>query len=197
MGSTTLVWKCEERPDLSIETKVLKKNESSAVIVARIKNEKGRTISTSALFGLGKIFVCDEQREGDRLAKTPASEAASDPSHIETPHPAQPQQGGSKETSPAAGSTKPKSKPAPKTKAQKEKPEPPWTDDENKNVVDLADYKMTFGKKYKGKTLRQMTLEQIRNHISYLENARHGLFDEQKQWVWTAKNYLSQRETKA
>lgn len=169
-----LVWFREEHPDWAIETELLSVTQESAYARAVIKDDQGRIIATShkfetkkgfpdfiekaetgaigralALIGFGTQFCADELDEGDRIVDAPVDRKAYDETSFDE---------ASTNESPAFESPPVSSKAAAGTK-------------------DPADYRISFGKKYKGMRLREIPRNELEGYIEWLEDnaAKKGL----------------------
>lgn len=179
-----LVWFREDHPDWSIETEILSVTETSAYARATIKDETGRIIATShkyetkqgfpdfiekaetgsigralALIGYGTQFCADELDEGERivdapverksaLSKAPALEAANDEQQEEIK--AAPQLAASDESDDEASEA---------SQEQLLK----------SGKLEAGDYRISFGKKYKGKRLSEIPRKEIESYVDWLE----------------------------
>ncbi len=188
-----LVWFREEHPDWAIETELLSVTDQSAYARATIRDEQGRVIATShkfesrkgfpdfiekaetgaigralALIGYGTQFCADELDEGDRIVDAPVNNRPRSTSEA-------PKFGaGALPVDPMAGNPdndEPSRRTAPLKKAEPvEKPI-------EQNAKDPGDYRVTFGKKYKGLKLRDIPRNELEGYLEWLEEnaAKKGL----------------------
>lgn len=173
-----LVWFREEHPDWAIETELLSVTEDSAYARAVIKDEHGRVIATShkfetkrgfpdfiekaetgsigralALIGYGTQFCADELDEGDRIVDSPveAREARLSESEINDSFSAHSDGGeDDHDSAPAPGSGPGR---------------------------DPGEYRITFGKKYRGLKLKDVPRAELEGYVEWLEEnaAKKGL----------------------
>jgi len=175
-----LVWFREDHPDWSIETELVSVTDVSAYAKATIRDDKGRIIATShkfesiqgfpdfiekaetgaigralALIGYGTQFCADELDEGKRIVDAPASPrvhrsagtfpnnrvAKSPGAEVDTSAEAGEEESVEEEQSANAGSTEP------------------------------GDYMISFGRKYKGKKLKEVPKSEIESYIKWLESS--------------------------
>ena len=177
-----LVWFREDHSDWAIETDLLSVTDQSAYARATIKNEQGRVIATShkfetkqgfpdfiekaetgaigrslALIGYGTQFCADELDEGARLVDAPTDT-------LRTKEPRQPDSSKvvfkAVEEEATAVAPKASNRPAGDTQA---------------NLP--GDYRIMFGKKYKGQKLSDIPLDELTGYLSWLEEnaAKKGL----------------------
>lgn len=176
-----LVWFREDHPDWSIETELMNVTDVSAYARATIRDENGRIIATShkfesiqgfpdfiekaetgaigralALIGYGTQFCADELDEGNRIVDSPATPARA--FHEKSRGPIQHKQEASvqsikdsKENSIAANTVE--------EEAEKMLGSEP------------GEYKISFGRKYKGKMLKEIPKTEIENYIKWLEGS--------------------------
>lgn len=181
-----LVWFREEHPDWAIETELLSVTEDSAYARAVIKDDQGRIIATShkfetkkgfpdfiekaetgsigralALIGYGTQFCADELDEGDRIVDAPVERFQGRPVYNETAFdkPA---------GKPQASATKAQA-PASKAPAKQEDEEDDAAPQQS-SVMDPGDYRISFGKKYKGIKLRDIPRAELEGYIEWLED---------------------------
>lgn len=170
-----LVWFREDHQDWSIETELVSVTDVSAYAKAVIRDDKGRIIATShkyesiqgfpdfiekaetgaigralALIGYGTQFCADELDEGKRIVDSPATPArvhrAPFPNdRIAKPLAAQEETGEAEE-------------------GESEEPVSP-------EGGEPGDYLVTFGRKYKGKKLREIPKPEIESYIKWLETS--------------------------
>lgn len=167
-----LVWFREEHPDWSIETEILSATETSAYARATIKDEHGRIIATShkfetkqgfpdfieksetgaigralALIGFGTQFCADELDEGERIVDSP----------VDHGQPAE-----------DVESDKELSEKLQDNRDSHDNPEDPGQSlDLGKQ--DPGDYRISFGKKYKGRRLKEIPRREIESYVEWLE----------------------------
>ncbi len=166
-----LVWFREDHPDWSIETELISVTDVSAYARALIRDEQGRLIATShkyesiqgfpdfiekaetgaigralALIGYGTQFCADELDEGARIVDAPVSRA-------NEPKPK------AKETIISKGSSE-------KEKALETSPV-----EEPKRSFNPGDYTINFGRKYKGKKLKEIPRKEVESYIEWLEGS--------------------------
>jgi len=179
-----LVWFREDHPDWSIETQLMNVTDVSAYARATIRDEKGRTIATShkfesvqgfpdfiekaetgaigralALIGYGTQFCADELDEGSRIVDATATPVKTNQERGARSRPAQNEEGSSsaRPESPAAEAAPPS--------LENETETPP------RDVVEPGDYRITFGRKYKGKKLREIPKAEMESYIKWLEDS--------------------------
>lgn len=173
-----LVWFREDHPDWSIETELVSVTDVSAYAKATIRDDKGRIIATShkfesiqgfpdfiekaetgaigralALIGYGTQFCADELDEGKRIVDAPAS-----PARVQRV------------------SNFPNDRVA---KAPPVEAAAPASDDENEEADEVnpsggtepGDYMISFGRKYKGKKLKEVPKSEIESYIKWLESS--------------------------
>lgn len=165
-----LVWFREDHPDWSIETELMSVTDVSAYARATIRDESGRIIATShkfesiqgfpdfiekaetgsigralALIGYGTQFCADELDEGRRIVDSP----------VPTRPSARKFQGdrNSQSSAPLQEETPPQEESA--TEAEAAEP---------------GDYIINFGRKYKGKKLRDVPQGELQSYIDWLES---------------------------
>ena len=176
-----LVWFREEHPDWSIETEILSATENSAYARATIKDEQGRVIATShkfetkqgfhdfiekaetgsigralALIGYGTQFCADELDEGDRIVDAPVEH--------------QPRHNQPRNLAAAPAPAKP-AKPAPVAAAPEAQSAPAEENQEQslrQGRLDAGDYRISFGKKYKGQRLRDIPRQDLEGYVEWL-----------------------------
>jgi hypothetical protein len=159
-----LVWFREERPTWSIETSFVERSDRAALARAEIRDEGGRIVATShkfenvqgfpdflekaetgaigralALIGYGTQFCADELDEGDRIVDSPAESR--------------------KEQSQARTASDPK-----KAAIVLPKKEPAAD-----GQADPGDFVIPFGKKFKGKKVRDLTESEAFSYLAYIE----------------------------
>jgi hypothetical protein len=171
-----LVWFREDHPDWSIETELVSVTDVSAYAKATVRDEKSRVIATShkyesiqgfpdfiekaetgaigralALIGYGTQFCADELDEGKRIVDAPVN--------------ARPQRGANF--------------PNDRVAALPDKA-PEFNEAEGEETEDLisssssgepGDYLVSFGRKYKGKKLKEIPKPEIESYIKWLESS--------------------------
>ncbi len=167
-----LVWFREDHPDWAIETEMMAVNDHSAYAKAAVRDETGRTIATShkfesvqgfpdyiekaetgaigralALIGYGTQFCADELDEGKRIVDAPAIPATKfNRSQTPIAHVNQP----------AAVEAQVETKSAM---------------DSESHEVNYSEYVINFGRKYKGKKLKDVPKGDLESYIHWLENS--------------------------
>ena len=161
-----LVWFREDHPDWSIETEFLTIDATSACARAVVKDSTGRIIATShktesesnfpdflekaetgaigralALIGYGTQFCADELDEGGRIVDSPVAKRQD-------------------YASGRAASLPPVSRPTPAAA------HPPAG---APGKFDLGDFRINFGKKYLGKSLKEIPRGEIESYLDWLE----------------------------
>lgn len=173
-----LVWFREDHPDWSIETDLVSVTDVSAYAKATIRDDKGRIIATShkfesiqgfpdfiekaetgaigralALIGYGTQFCADELDEGKRIVDAPASPRVQRVSNFPNDRIAK----------------------APRVEAESaEEGEEEQEGDElraSAGSTEPGDYMITFGRKYKGKKLKEVPKTEIESYIKWLESS--------------------------
>lgn len=174
-----LVWFREDHPDWSIETDLVSVTDVSAYAKATIRDDKGRVIATShkfesiqgfpdfiekaetgaigralALIGYGTQFCADELDEGKRIVDAPAA-------------PARVQRVSNFPNDRIA-------KPAPAVASSEEQSEEDSEQEEpsgSSGSTEPGDYMISFGRKYKGKKLKEVPKSEIESYIKWLESS--------------------------
>jgi hypothetical protein len=161
-----LVWFREDHPDWSIETELANVTDVSAYAKAIIRDDKGRVIATShkfesiqgfpdfiekaetgaigralALIGYGTQFCADELDEGSRIVDAPAA--------------------------PIRQHSQAKAAALSQTQAEEETAE----DLEETQPLEPLDYIISFGRKYKGKKLKDVPRAELEGYIKWLEGS--------------------------
>lgn len=186
-----LVWFREDHPDWSIETEIMNVTDTSAYARAIIRDENARTIATShkfesvqgfpdfiekaetgaigralALIGYGTQFCADELDEGSRIVDAPASpvrnKQAQGRSEFNRSQQARPESVRPAVEAPAA--------------AQDEDDESEEDSAEEASISQSAnaepgDYRISFGRKYKGKKLKEIPKAEMESYIKWLEGS--------------------------
>lgn len=187
-----LVWFREDHPDWSIETDLLSVTDVSAYAKATIRDEKGRTIATShkfesiqgfpdfiekaetgaigralALIGYGTQFCADELDEGQRIVDAPANPVLRNT--------------GQGSSGRVIRNSPPKPQPQDMQNMQKQSPETaeaaaPTEKEGSEDAgatagAEPGDYLISFGRKYKGKKLKEIPKSEIESYIKWLENS--------------------------
>lgn len=217
-----LVWFREDHPDWSIETELMSVTDVSAYGRATIRDEKGRIIATShkfesvkgfpdflekaetgaigralALIGYGTQFCADELDEGKRIVDAPAAPARPQ-AQARANSPLRPVEvAGSR----LADFSKPLDEEAssevvvatvtPTVEVSEEGP---------RRSGEPGDYTISFGRKYKGKKLKEIPRGEMESYIEWLENSslRPGTaLSEQLQFLKNAFHRLYSVEAKA
>lgn len=168
-----LVWFREDHPDWSIETELKSVTDVSAYARAVIRDDQGRIIATShkfesiqgfpdfiekaetgaigralALIGYGTQFCADELDEGARIVDAPVRVRREKPKLKEGSEEAQ---NPSQEGVASAPSEE-------ETQTPQKKTEP-------------GDYTINFGRKYKGKKLKEIPRKEVESYIEWLESS--------------------------
>ncbi|WP_413290414.1 hypothetical protein [Bdellovibrio sp. HCB337] len=169
-----LVWFREDHSDWSIETELVSVTDVSAYAKATIRDDKGRIIATShkfesiqgfpdfiekaetgaigralALIGYGTQFCADELDEGKRIVDSPATPARVQRAPFPNDRVAKPTASQEEPSEAEEGEGE-------ETAASPETGEP-------------GEYLVTFGRKYKGKKLREIPKPEIESYIKWLE----------------------------
>lgn len=173
-----LVWFREDHPDWAIETELVSVTDVSAYAKATIRDEKGRIIATShkfesiqgfpdfiekaetgaigralALIGYGTQFCADELDEGKRIVDAPAAPRV--------------QRGGNFPSGRIA-------KAPPLEGSSPEDLEESAEEEEaqvNIGPTEPGEYMISFGRKYKGKKLKEVPKGEIESYIKWLETS--------------------------
>jgi hypothetical protein len=161
-----LVWFREDHPDWSIETEILSVTDQSCYARASIRDESGRIIATShkfesklgfpdfiekaetgaigralALIGYGTQFCADELDEGERIVDAPVDAPAN--KQASDKHAVEASELTSEQVEVQSG-------------------------DADKQL-DPGDYRVSFGKKYKGMRLKDIPRKDIESYLDWLE----------------------------
>jgi hypothetical protein len=172
-----LVWFREEHPDWTIQTEFVSITDHSALAKATILDGQSRVVSTShkfendkgfpdflekaetgaigralALVGYGTQFCADELDEGDRIVDSPAS--------------AVPRVTGTQRVSQSASSSD--SAPQGLTRDSSLSGALP-ADAEGEAGVDPGAFKVPFGRKYRGKAVKDIPRHEIESYLAWLE----------------------------
>jgi hypothetical protein len=178
-----LVWFREDHPDWSIETDLKSVTEVSAYAKATIRDDTGRIIATShkfenvqgfpdfiekaetgaigralALIGYGTQFCADELDEGKRIVDAPAAPAARQ------------SRAGRESLRSVSGTLLPQNEsrtgeePSVAVSTVKE-------ESSSRRSVDPGDFTINFGRKYKGRKLKEIPQDEISSYIDWLENS--------------------------
>lgn len=170
-----LVWFREDHPDWSIETELVSVTDVSAYAKATIRDDTGRVIATShkfesiqgfpdfiekaetgaigralALIGYGTQFCADELDEGKRIVDAPASPRVQRAALI--------------------NKARASAEPAEGTSAE-ESAESDTEEDQTSSSLEPGDYVVSFGRKYKGKKLKEIPKSEIESYIKWLESS--------------------------
>lgn len=184
-----LVWFREEHPDWSIETELISVTESSAYSRASIKDEKGRLIATShkfesvqgfpdfiekaetgaigralALIGYGTQFCADELDEGKRIVDSPVGSQprSHDPKVVRIIKQSEDVSSIRNENSNDALALY--------TAIEREEDSEEETSSEPEGVVmDPSQFRIGFGRKYKGKRLKEIPRKEMEGYLKWLE----------------------------
>jgi hypothetical protein len=182
-----IVWFREDHPEWAIETELLSVTDNNAYARATVKDEAGRTIATShkfeakqgfpdfiekaetgaigrslALVGYGTQFCADELSEAAPLTNMPSvaprTAARSEPvaSSLVTPSPVGPVTAAASEA---------------RTSGLFDHASPV-----RRNERPAGDYEISFGRKYKGKMLKDIPLDELEGYLDWLtlNAARQG-----------------------
>ncbi|MBS1972227.1 MAG: hypothetical protein JSU04_18115 [Bdellovibrionales bacterium] len=174
-----LVWFREDHPDWSIETELVSVTDVSAYAKATVRDDKGRIIATShkyesiqgfpdfiekaetgaigralALIGYGTQFCADELDEGKRIVDSPAT-------------PARVQRANNFPNDRIARA--PKLEAGPDGEAESA----PETEEQSASTgsTEPGDYMIAFGRKYKGKKLKEIPKGELESYIQWLESS--------------------------
>lgn len=219
-----LVWFREEHPDWSIETEILAVTEMSAYARATIKDEEGRIIATShkfetkagfpdfiekaetgaigralALIGFGTQFCADELDEGERIVDSPVdqlrSRSASQERRAAAGAPPREAFGDEQESFEQETFAPLESRAAEDASAAGE---PKNTDTMAGEPADPGEYRISFGKKYKGKRLRDIPRREIESYMQWLEGSADkkgvALSDEARYLKKAVDRYLAENK---
>lgn len=173
-----LVWFREDHPDWSIETELVSVTDVSAYAKATIRDDKSRVIATShkyesiqgfpdfiekaetgaigralALIGYGTQFCADELDEGKRIVDAPVDMRSVRGGNFPNDRVAPP-------LSEARGLEE-----SELSEAGEESPAPAAVPNEP------GDYTVSFGRKYKGKKLKEIPKPEIESYIRWLESS--------------------------
>ena len=218
-----LVWFREEHADWSIETEILAVTENNAYARATIRDEQGRIIATShkyeskqgfpdfiekaetgaigralALIGYGTQFCADELDEGERIVDSPVDYAglkAAAAAKSSSAAGKKEQASSSEEGAEGASSGQFRAE-VPDQQAE------PSAEDQaqllKQGKLDPGDYRVGFGKKYKGKRLREIPRQEIESYVDWLEASatRKGvpLSDEARYLKIAVSRYLEAKQ---
>jgi hypothetical protein len=170
-----LVWFREDHPDWSIETELISVTDVSAYARATVRDESGRIIATShkfesiqgfpdfiekaetgaigralALIGYGTQFCADELDEGKRIVDAPVTAKNNQPQSAARSG------AESIEEDSATAENDSESAAAESTPSL---------------LVEPGEYKISFGRKYRGKKLKEVPKAEIESYIKWLENS--------------------------
>jgi hypothetical protein len=190
-----LVWFREDHPDWSIETELMSVTDVSAYGRATIRDEKGRIIATShkfesiqgfpdfiekaetgaigralALIGYGTQFCADELDEGGRIVDAPVNRGGNQ---------GKPNRGYEKFEKPQAAlaaASAAKAQPKYEAKAalnddQGSEQDSEQDDGDMGSAEAPADYMISFGRKYKGRKLKEIPKSEMEGYIKWLESS--------------------------
>lgn len=171
-----LVWFREDHPSWSIETELVSVTDKSACAKATVKEEQGRIIATShkfetergfpdfiekaetgaigralALIGYGTQFCADELDEGQRIVDSPVNRPGDEYSQPQSP--IESVTGGAMEVESSGEPTGLRVEPKTITKST------------------VGDFEIHFGKKYRGKKLRDVPKTEIESYLTWLESS--------------------------
>lgn len=210
-----LVWFREEHPDWAIETELLSVTQESASARAVIKDGTGRVIATShkfetkqgfpdfiekaetgaigralALIGFGTQFCADELDEGERIVDAPVDAVSGSLS-------ASAGAGATGASRGATGAGAGASDVATDTATSRAPPAGP--SNESLSIPkDPGDYRITFGRKYKGLKLRDIPRSELEGYVEWLEDnaSKKGfpLSEEARFLKVAVGRYLSQQQ---
>lgn len=197
-----LVWFREDHPDWAIETELLSVHENNAYARATIKDEKGRVIATShkfesrkgfpdfiekaetgaigralALIGYGTQFCADELDEGERIVDAPVEPPGNATSpgevrfgtHAEARTDALLEARAEDERIRSSASAREGGR----TSGGASDLDSPSDASSQDAIRDPGDYRISFGRKYKGLKLRDIPRNELEGYIEWLDdNAR-------------------------
>lgn len=177
-----LVWFREDHPDWSIETELVSVTDVSAYAKATIRDDKGRIIATShkfesiqgfpdfiekaetgaigralALIGYGTQFCADELDEGKRIVDAPAT-------------PARVQRVGNFPNDRVAKPPRADNESFASSEDTEDESETAEASG-NQGSTEPGDYMISFGRKYKGKKLKEVPKSEIESYIKWLESS--------------------------
>lgn len=172
-----LVWFREDHPDWSIETELVSVTDVSAYAKATVRDDKGRVIATShkyesiqgfpdfiekaetgaigralALIGYGTQFCADELDEGKRI--------------VDAPVPSRSQRGAFPNDRIAPSPDR-----APELSEAEEVEADELIAGGGAGLGEPGDYLVSFGRKYKGKKLKEIPKPEIESYIKWLESS--------------------------
>lgn len=170
-----LVWFREDHPDWSIETELKSVTDVSAYARAIIRDDQGRIIATShkfesiqgfpdfiekaetgaigralALIGYGTQFCADELDEGARIVDAPVDKGRGTEKRKAIA--SRPQQAVAQKQETVVAEAAPGEKP-------------------EQRSFDPGDYTINFGRKYKGKKLKEIPRKEVESYIEWLEGS--------------------------
>lgn len=182
-----LVWFREDHPDWSIETELPSVTENSAYAKATIRDESGRVIATShkfenvqgfpdfiekaetgaigralALIGYGTQFCADELDEGGRIVDAPVENRTRRPGMYDNPP---------KASLAVAREGATAARPAPEEPAEPVPTEMPAGLTDEEVPSDPGEYRIAFGRKYKGRKLNEIPRPEMEGYIRWLESS--------------------------
>jgi hypothetical protein len=191
-----LVWFREDHPDWSIETELISVTDVSAYARATIRDEKSRIIATShkfesiqgfpdfiekaetgaigralALIGYGTQFCADELDEGKRIVDAPANPVSRNSSRP-VPRGNQPNRSADR-TQQVAGASRDEANNANQEGSGSAEQEEDSSNNEQSasSAGEPGDYLISFGRKYKGKKLKEIPKAEIESYIKWLETS--------------------------
>lgn len=195
-----LVWFREEHPDWSIETEMVNLTDTSAFVRASIKDDQGRVIATShkfenkqgfpdfiekaetgaigralALIGYGTQFCADELDEGERIVDSPVDYARVAAARMQEEMRASEDVTENADVA-SAGTPTVASDMVPSESTDVGPAVPMGVAPESQGQLirdgrlDAGDYRINFGKKYKGRRLRDIPRNEIESYVEWLES---------------------------
>lgn len=186
-----LVWFREDHPDWSIETELVSVTDVSAYARAIVKDETGRIIATShkyesiqgfpdfiekaetgaigralALIGYGTQFCADELDEGQRIVDAPAtipSRGRSRDQALIHEHNVVDVKNEFRKAEEKERQFQQRGEASPGTEEDS-------VEEENASPsLEPGDYKISFGRKYKGKRLKEIPRNELESYLQWLE----------------------------
>lgn len=175
-----LVWFREDHPDWSIETELISVTDVSAYARATIKDETGRIIATShkfesiqgfpdfiekaetgaigralALIGYGTQFCADELDEGKRIVDAPVTPKTRT-DHLEM----------------LKSTSSPSEENEEAIEDDDQRLESHFDEDQDveEEVSDPGEYRINFGRKYKGKRLKDIPKKEVEGYLKWLDS---------------------------
>lgn len=195
-----LVWFREDHPDWSIETELPSVTENSAYAKATIRDESGRIIATShkfenvqgfpdflekaetgaigralALIGYGTQFCADELDEGGRIVDAPVDNRARRPGMLDNPRAGAPAYAPAKASlavaRESAAPVKKEVAAEPVEAAETLQTETPAGIIDEEIPSEPGEYRIAFGRKYKGRKLNEIPRPEMEGYIRWLESS--------------------------